>query len=49
MTTSPAQFKIAEPGPVTGASRSAIRGYNELPENGSGELLDSRLYSQTPS
>jgi adenylosuccinate lyase len=36
-------------------SRSAIDGlleecgYNELPENGCGDLLDSRLYSQTQS
>ena len=31
------------------AHRLAECGYNELPENGCGDLLDSRLYSQTQS
>jgi len=31
------------------ARRLAECGYNELPENGGGDLLDSRLYSQTHS
>ena len=31
------------------AHRLAECGYNELPENGCGDLLDTRLYSQTQS